>query len=160
MAEPAGRGARWEAAVVLPVVGVLGCAAQGDEAARQSAVIVQRLNQGECREPPERVDTAAWNALCTAVRAALADGGAVTLTSTTTRSSGEIGYTYQSVATLAGREDATLTLWLYFRGTGTSGARPELSYVTLDGEVVFDRSRAVQAPSGAPMSGQGSQKSR
>jgi hypothetical protein len=127
------------AAGVVILFGLAGCGQRQKVAEKRSAAVVASLNQGRCQDPIAGVDPAAWNRLCTAVRAAMAEGTTITLDATTVHDSGEIGHDYTSLATIIGRDGAEQTLSLYYRGTGFSGSDPQLSYVTLDRRVLFER---------------------
>ncbi|MBI4941246.1 MAG: hypothetical protein HY830_10920 [Actinobacteria bacterium] len=136
-ARPA-RAARAIAAVVLLALATGGCGAKEDDAKEMSEAVVERLNDGACDDPPADLPAAQWESMCRAVRAVLPAGGAVTLASTTVEQSGEIGYAYTSEATFTATDGTARTLRLFYEGTGVSAAVPELTYASMDGEVLLD----------------------
>ena len=126
------------AAVVAVALVVAGCGAREDDAASLSTEVATRISSGSCDDGPSWLGAADWTTLCGAVRAQLPPGGSLAVASTTAEQSGEIGYRYTSVARFTDAENVSRTLTLSYAGGGWSGAKPELSYVTLDDVTIFE----------------------
>lgn len=119
------------------LLALAGCGARGDDAGDLTAEIVERINAGSCDDGPQWLAAADWTTLCGGVRDALAPGGTLTAGPTSAQQSGEIGYSYASDVTFTDTSGNGRTLMLQYAGRGWSGARPELSYASLDGVVVL-----------------------
>ena len=130
-------GIRRASGAVALLLLVTGCGARGDDAGALTAEIVDGINAGSCDDGPDWLATTDWTTLCAGVRHELAPGGRLMAGPTTTRQSGEIGYSYASDVSFTDTAGSSRRLLLQYAGRGWSGARPELSYASLDGVVVL-----------------------
>ena len=129
--------ARWTAVAVVGLA-LSGCGAREDDAGELSATVFAGIDAGACDDGPSWLSAADWTTVCGTVRASMPPGARLEVGPTIARQSGEIGFRYSSVATFTDVAGTVRTLTLDYAGAGWSGARPELSCVTLDRTVLFD----------------------